>query len=522
MTKHLTASANSSRRAIARNVSVSYLYLLVVSVTSFVATPVILNGLGVTDFGIISLALSVVGYSTLFDLGIGTVTVRRLAAASESPVDTEKILRILGTSRRCYLVVSFVGCAYCAVAAVLAPLLFDVPADTEATLSLVILLLGLSQNTALPLGVYNELIIGMGRTDRAVWRAMALGLLIPVMQVSLVTWTSWGVWSVAVPAALGSLLAPLVTVRIARRAHPALVARARRGDWSLARSMAREGSQLSVMSLAGMLSVGSDLVIVGAVLPLSAVAGYAVAAKMAGVARLFVTRMADVLLPVYAHGHELQGSARQLRLLATSTTATLALAVPVTIGLLATGPLLLDLWLRDVPEGAAEVLTALAVALLLQMPGHVCTVYLIGANLLRRVLPVSIAAAVVNLTLSVVLAHKVGVAGPAVSTLLVAAVVDLIVVPRIACRTLQVRLWSYYRTSAVLLTGPAVIASLVALLSMSAVPGLAVTLTWTLMPLAYALSLLAVLLLTGRRSELQLALSSIAPVVRRNRSRPES
>lgn len=520
MTKDLTASDNASRRAVARNVSVSYLYLLVVSVTSFMATPVILDGLRVTDFGILSLALSVVGYSALLDLGIGTVTVRRLAAASESP-DRDRINRILATSRRCYLVVSVIGCAYCGVAAVLAPVLFDLPADRRATLSLLILLLGLCQNTLLPLGVYNELIIGMGRTDRVVWRTMALGLLVPVMQVSLVTWTSWGVWSVAAPAALGSVLAPLVTVRMARRVHPGLVARARRGDWLLARSMAREGSQLSAMSVAGMLSVGSDLVIVGAILPLSAVAGYAVAAKMAGVARLLVTRMADVLLPVYAHGHALQGSARQLRLVASSTTATLALAVPVAIGLLATGPLLLDLWLRDVPQGAAEVLTVLAVALLLQMPGQVCTVYLIGANMLGRLLPVSIVAAVVNLTLSVVLAHRVGVAGPAMSTLIVAAVVDLVVVPRIACDTLQVRLWAYYRTSVVLLTGPAAIASGVALIAMSSAPGLAVALTWTLMPLAYVLSLLAVLLLTGRTSELQQALSSVASVVLRNRSGPK-
>ena len=82
------------RSRIARNSVWNLLGLAIPLLVGIALVPVTLQGLGTARFGLLSLALTVLEYSTLFSLGLGPATTKHVASAiarnDESVSDLER------------------------------------------------------------------------------------------------------------------------------------------------------------------------------------------------------------------------------------------------------------------------------------------------------------------------------------------------------------------------------------------------------------------------------------------------
>ncbi len=100
---------------LARNTLLNLVSQLVPGIVALVATPVIIRGLGTEPFGIFSLALVVLGYFSLFDLGLGAATTK-FVAEYLGKGDIRRLSGLVWTSLGLQLFLGALGCILLAAA----------------------------------------------------------------------------------------------------------------------------------------------------------------------------------------------------------------------------------------------------------------------------------------------------------------------------------------------------------------------------------------------------------------------
>src|SRR6266446_1492724 len=90
-------SANASSAHIVRNVAVGYLASGAAMLVGFVVTPILVRRLGSDLFGTWVLLSSLIGYTGLIELGLGTATAKRVAEC-RAVGDALRLRRLLGTA----------------------------------------------------------------------------------------------------------------------------------------------------------------------------------------------------------------------------------------------------------------------------------------------------------------------------------------------------------------------------------------------------------------------------------------
>jgi len=103
-------------RKIVGSVFFNYLGSICVSLTGFVATPILLHSLGKGSFGAWALIGAIMGYASLLDLGIG-LTVMRMVARRAHLSDRHELNRIASTGLVMYSAIGLVALAAGATAA---------------------------------------------------------------------------------------------------------------------------------------------------------------------------------------------------------------------------------------------------------------------------------------------------------------------------------------------------------------------------------------------------------------------
>lgn len=288
----------TSGRLLARNVWLNLLGWVLPAVAALVSIPVLVRGMGSERFGLLTLAWTIVGYFSLFDLGIGRALTQALAERAgtgrqdDSPQLTWTALWLLGPF----------GVVCGAVLAIGAPwftahALHTAPILREETATAV-RLLGL----AVPF-----MVITSG--FRAVLEAGQRFRLINLLRVPL------GVLTFAGPAALQRVthglpaaVSVLVIVRVMLCVlHAIAVWRvvpelrrprgARRDDIV---GLWRVAGWMTVTSIVSPVLVSADRFVIGGVLPAAALGHYATASEVATKMWLFTAALGPVLFPALA------------------------------------------------------------------------------------------------------------------------------------------------------------------------------------------------------------------------------
>jgi O-antigen/teichoic acid export membrane protein len=182
----------------------------------------------------------------------------------------------------------------------------------------------------------------------------------------------------------------------------------------------------------------SDEIVIGAFLPVSAVAAYAVARKLSELTLTVSRQFTRVLLPLAAELNARRDPA-QLRLLyLDGSRMTLAIAVPIACGLVMLAQPVLTAWVGSAYGEYAYLLVILTVASLLEVSQWPAAAVLQGIGKYRVPALVAVGSAVANLVLSIVLIHPLGLGGVAIGTLLPTAVEQYCFVLPLTLRALGV------------------------------------------------------------------------------------
>jgi len=333
-------AAASPLGLIARNAPLVALGELVPLLAAVGAMPLLLARLGVDRLGILSLAWVVIGYFSLFDLGIGRATTQLVA----SRLAAGRADEVPGVVRTSLVLLLALGCAGGLVLAALAPWLaayaLRVPAalDAETRTSFVLLA------CTLPLVVVSSGLRGVLEAERrfatvAVLRA-ALGLVSFVGPLAILPFVPT-LPAVIVVIAAGRVVLCAASIALCR---DVVVRRGVRAERAVAGELARFGGWLTVSNAVSPLLVLLDRFVVGAVVSVGAVAFYATPLEVVQRAGIVPIAIGTVLFPAMA-ASALTDPRHARALFATGLRLCLLGVLPVLLLLVLWSHEALELWL---------------------------------------------------------------------------------------------------------------------------------------------------------------------------------
>ena len=362
------------RSRTARNSGFNLLGMAIPLLIGLLLIPVTLHGLGVARFGLLSLSLTVLEYSTLFALGLGPATTKHVAEAIAR--DDESTSDLIVMSMIGHAVLGAVGGA---IIALLAPVivdhLFAVSADLRAEAIAVFQLIGVMvPATLLLLSLF-------GALEGASRFALVNLLRVPISALSFIIPAAGVTYGVRLP----TILSMLVILRLVVCGVVAMVVAASvpgykwrwPAEWTRMRPLLSFGAWLSVSNVVSPTLVYADRFLLGHFRGLAALGIYS--APFDGVMR-FLAIPGSLVRAMFPTLSALQSmpARDQLRPLFRRAVSTVVLLLggPVLI-LVLFGPVLLRLWLgQEVAAGAGTAVRLLAIGLLFNAAALVPTTFI--------------------------------------------------------------------------------------------------------------------------------------------------
>jgi O-antigen/teichoic acid export membrane protein len=420
--------------------------------------PFTVHHLGTAQYGLWMMIASMTAYFQLLDLGYGGALVRHVADA-DAKRQPDRVNEVVSTFAVVYGAIGAIALiGVVLLALLLVPDFPGIPPGQVHTAQLVILILGLRIAVGFPMTVF-----GAVTTARQYFALNGAIAIVVTLANAAVTY---------LVLAAGHGLVPLVaaTTAVAIASYAAYAASARHAfpplrfrPSAFRRTHVREVTQFSlylfIIDVAIQIGFNLDNIVVGAALGTSAVAVYAVALRLAEYQRLLCNQFNGLLFPVVVR-FEARGDRDALKhTMVEGTRLALALVTGAAICLIGFGRPLVAAWMG--PDfGAAVVplylLAVTGVVLVGQGPlGNV----LLASGRQRLVAWTSLAEAVANLALSVLLGRRYGLLGVALGTAVPILIANLFVLMPAACRRLDIRVWAFVRAT----SGPALTAALPAI-----------------------------------------------------------
>jgi len=421
------------RRSLAtvRNVAACYAGTAAEGAVFLLITPFLVRRLGLVSFGLWSLAIALVEWLQLLDLGLRDALMK-YTAAHQARSEADGVRQLAGTALFVYLLLGLV-----ALAVVQGFAWFGLPglvddADYLFQARGAFLLLGLSAAVALPGGVAGSLLEGLSRFDllnlfRVMFAIVRLVLIVLAIQFQL------DLIGLAAAELVSRLALHAVRWSAVIRLYPAIVPRPRPHADDLRRifgfglwSALRQGSETAASRICEpILAVFSGAASVGT---------FAIGRRLATLSAEVVVPLAGVLFPLSS---ELEASGREesLRqtLLKTTKFAFFA-AVPLSLVLgLGAGPIQRN-WLGGKAPDVEPILAIFSAVFLVVAVSLPSEVILQGLGRVRLLALLGLGQLAVIAGLGIFLTRRIGAEGLALATLVAAATLQAVLIPVAARR----------------------------------------------------------------------------------------
>jgi O-antigen/teichoic acid export membrane protein len=261
----------------------------------------------------------------------------------------------------------------------------------------------------------------------------------------------------AVAEILTAVAQAAYTLRVVKGLSPRLS----RVDRPHVRTLTRFSLGVLALTVASQVVLYGNTVVLSSVKGAAAVAIYTVAARIVDMAGLALSQISDVFMPVLA-GLDASGSQQRSQdIVRYGTLAALVVGIPVVGVLIAVGPGIVHAWVGDGFSSSAVPLALLAAGLAFNVPLRFLVLWSIGAGRHRTVALVASLDTVLSIGLSLALVFPFGVNGVALASLITFTGSNLLLLPWLIARDLELDPWrDYYRplALALALVAPATIA----------------------------------------------------------------
>ena len=410
-----TRAAVLSRRVLLNALS-NYACTFIRLSMGFLLTPFILHHIGSTAFGLLTLVMSTIGYSSLLEFGIaGAIT--KYVAGCHARGQMHEAQSLITTALCLY---SLLGLLTFGLSLAIAPIvtnLFNVPPDMQSTALWLVVLLGFQIAISIPSAAPAAILFGLQRYDLVNLTVMIETLITALATVLVLTHGGSVLALVAVSIPL-ILLTQAARILIIRRIAPDL----RLGPVRMRRQMVRTimsfSASVFLTNMAWRIETKSDNLVIGATLPIAAITPYTIAQRLSEIARMLTEQFVKVLLPLASELDARNNKIHLRELYIASTRLTLAIFLPIGCVIVILARSILTAWVGGAYAEYANLVTILTAAGLIDISQWPAGSILQGMGRHRPLAAIVVCSALANVALSIMLVRKFGLTGIAVGTLI--------------------------------------------------------------------------------------------------------
>lgn len=424
-----------------RNVFSNWVALVVIGVISFLLTPFMIHRLGDFEYGVYTLAFSVVGYSDLLEQGIRS-TLLRFVARLSGRGDREGLDSVFSTAMALALAIAAVMVLGCLGLSYILPGFFRLSAERQILFARLVILLGLNVGLAVPALLLGSYLAGLQRFDlynigaiiRMVFRAAL---------ILLVLLRGQHVLAVAVCILISTVLSIPINAWMIWKVDPGLKMSPRLVRLRTARELLTFSFWTLLNNAGQLLRDSTDSIVIGRVLGAAFITPFAVAARLVDYFRPIIRDMVSPLLPRFSEldGQGKEVEIRQLFLCMTRFSALASLAIGSI--LLLHGRTLLLLWVGERYVSSYPVLVLLTVGALASLAQFGTLSVLIAMGRHRAYGMWTLGEGLANLVLSVIWGHQYGIVGVALGTAVPLLAVKLTLQPWYVMRVIHMPVGEY-------------------------------------------------------------------------------
>lgn len=393
----------------------------------------LLHSLPDDQYALWAIGLALVGWLTLLDAGLASTIVRE-AARSLSGDDAAR--GRVQAANSVYQGLGVLALAVGAVASFGLPALIGLDGASLQVGVAVATLLVVDFSVVLGTAAWTGLLRGARRFDLLVLvNVVQVALAIPLFVLLL---PPLGIVGAAAAQLAGRLFARILLAMLVRRQVRWFDLRPRRATRKDILSLMSFTLPILAMQVATQIGMGTDVFIVGSAWGATAVGMYASGSQLIRYVGQFLFPAVNVVLPAFSSADYVDTRAAPSLLTRTLLPVT-AIGVAVFLGIAANAAAVMDLWAGQVTALGMGALVAHALVFTLIAPAHLMTLMLVARGQHAAIGAVVFAESVVNFCLSLVLVNVIGPIGPALSTLVVIGIDDLVVIPLLASSRLAIR-----------------------------------------------------------------------------------
>jgi O-antigen/teichoic acid export membrane protein len=193
-----------------------------------------------------------------------------------------------------------------------------------------------------------------------------------------------------------------------------------------AATLFRVGMMFFVLQIAAAVGFSTDGIVIAQILGASAVTQYSVPARMFGVITMLIVTILSPLWPAYGEALARKEFPWMRKTLKRSIFLGVAIAVPSYAILLLFGRRLLHLWVGNEVQPTFLLLGGFAMWGIVNAIGNPLTYFLNGANIIRLQVISATLMALINITISIILTHRIGIAGPVWGSIISYSLISLL------------------------------------------------------------------------------------------------
>lgn len=413
-----------------RNILSNWGTFILFAVAGFFISPFIVHKLGDSLYGIWAIVGSAVGYLGLLDVGVRGAVTRYMARYAVLD-DLDSANRLASSAKLLFAGLSTIAVLLGVGLALAGPHFFHIPPDHVREARIALLAAGGTVALTLQLGMYGGTLAALHR-----WTQVnSLEICFETMRIAAIIWalsSGGGIIALAIIQLSLGAARLIVYSWLCRRVLPGLRPKFSLASRAMIGTIIAFGGYSTLLNASSQLVLYSDTVVIGAILPVSAVTYFAIAGNLIEYVRRVLSGISFPLTPLASATDAIDPSAVS-RLLQRSVRLSTLVIAPILITFFVRGGSFVSLWMGpEYRETAGKVLIILSVATYFGAAYHMLTVTMLGLNRHRVLLPLFVVEALSNVVISVLLARAMGVVGVAIGTLIPRLVVTTLLGPPIA------------------------------------------------------------------------------------------
>ncbi len=361
------------------------------------------------------LAISLTGYLGLLDLGIRSSVVRYVAKYKAS-ADNENLNRVVNTGLVAFSLAGILALMIGLIIGLGSGKIFNIPEELVSQATWVIILISFSVALGFGTGVFASTLVGIERFD-LLNLSVSVGNLLRAALILLIFPFKANLIILGIISIVSSLVSFMMIIYFAFKREPELHLNLKLANKQSARIFWNYGLFSFLIIIATRISYYSDNTVIGIFGTAEEITYFAIGAICVEFLRRIVNSLSSVIMPV-ASSLDSAGSKQSLaQLLTLGSKYSYLIILPASIILLIMGKTLLSVWMG--PEYAARSYIILAILLIPQiysLSQFTTEEILLGTARHRLFSLITVAEALTNLALSIILIGPYGIKGVALGT----------------------------------------------------------------------------------------------------------